>query len=414
MSTAERWIPFRRTDLVDLLARESPDPGAFRSLARIVASLIRHEHQDHRERLADAFAPFNRDSGHRVMRTWTDQERAECQRVLVAELTQMAEAANYERVDDARIGQALESESLLRVRLHVDLGDFDEVLFFRRGLAERTEQVSHLFGLRKREITFTNCDRVLVYMKLKDASYFEAAGRDDLTVAPGSMIIKLFQDVPRADLEMLLPTTEVRMRPLDKLAIGVPALVSGIVVLATKLASSIGLIVLLLLFYAGLRNDEVDIGQAQLVAIAIGVGSLLAFGWRQWTKFKNRRIQFMKMLSESLYFRNLDNDLGVFHHLLNSSAEEEIKEVLLALRFLREQPDTRSGLDHRIEAWIAEHLDCTVDFDVSDALDKLEELDLVEITDGTYTARSLAEARRRLNRHWDELFTPDGAATPST
>jgi Protein of unknown function (DUF3754) len=36
---------------------------------------------------------------------------------------------------------------------------------------------------------------------------------------------------------------------------------------------------------------------------------------RQFTKFKNRKIQFMKALSENLYFRNLDNDAGVFHHL---------------------------------------------------------------------------------------------------
>jgi hypothetical protein len=415
MSVAERWIPFRRTDLVDMLADESPDPEGFRAFARIVAAMIHHEHQEHLERIVHAYAPFNRDTDHRVVRTWTDEERAAFQRTLAAEVVEMAEAANFERGGEERLGHALEAESLLRVRLEVDLDDFEEILFFRRGLTARSEEVDHLFGLRTKTVEFTSCDRVLVYLKYRGSSYFEEAGRDDLPFAPGSTIIKLFQDVPRADLEMLLPNTEVRMRPMDKLAIGIPALLSGIVVLVTKLASSVGLLALLVLFWVGLRDDEVRIGQTQLAAIAIGLGSLVAFGWRQWTKFKNRRIRFMKMLSESLYFRNLDNDMGVFHHLLDAAAEEEIKEILLAVRFLREEPGTADALDRRIETWFADHLDCTLDFDVHDALDKLVELDLVELDGDRYQARSLPEARRRLDRRWDDLFpfAEEPAAPPA-
>lgn len=404
VSVAERWIPFRRTDLVAILAEESPDAEGLRGFDRIVAALVHHEHQLHLERIGDAYAPFGRDTDHRVVRAWTDDEQAECQRTLVTELTAMADAANYERVHDELVDHALEAESLLRVRLHVDLDDFEELLYFRRGSTRRREEVDQLFGLRTKTVDFTSCDRVLVYMKFREAEHFDA-DPEDLPFVPGSTLVKLFQDVPRADLEMLLPNTEVRMRPLDKAVIGIPALISGIVVLVTKVASSLGLIALLILFWVGLRDDEVNIGQSQLVAIAIGIGSLLAFGWRQWTKFKNRRIQFMKMLSENLYFRNLDNDMGVFHHLLDAAAEEEIKEILLALRFLLEAPDTAGGLDQRIESWFADHLECTLDFDVHDALEKLVELDLVEDLDGDrYRARPLPEARIRLDQRWDDLF----------
>ena len=63
------------------------------------------------------------------------------------------------------------------------------------------------------------------------------AGRDvdRLPFTPGSTIIKLFQDVPRADLEMLFPNAQVRMRRIDKLLIGVPAVVSGIIVVGALL-----------------------------------------------------------------------------------------------------------------------------------------------------------------------------------
>ncbi|HXH56929.1 TMEM143 family protein [Iamia sp.] len=404
MSAAERWIPFRLRDLVDILATESSEPERFRELHRIVAAVVHHEYRQELERLKDAYAPFNPDADHRVIRTWSDDERTECQRVLVAALTDLVEAANYEAVGREVLGGAVEGESLLKLRLHVDLDDFDEILFFRRGLSRRTEEVSHLFGLRHKPVEFTNCARILIYLKFRDAEHFEAAGRRDLPFEPGSTIIKLFQDVPRADLEMLLPNTEVRMRTTDKLVIGVPALLSGLVVLVTKVASSLGLLVLLVLFWVGVRDDEVDIGQTQLAAIALGLGSLLAFGWRQWTKFKNRRIQFMKTLSENLYFRNLDNDVGVFHHLLDAAAEEEIKEILLALHFLTDGPETADGLDERIEAWSAEHLDCVFDFDVRDALDKLGDLGLIEVRDDEHHAVSLDEARRRLDQRWDAYF----------
>ena len=43
-------------------------------------------------------------------------------------------------------------------------------------------------------------------MTFKDEAHFEAnKDIDDLPFRPGSTIIKLFQDVPRADLEMLFP-----------------------------------------------------------------------------------------------------------------------------------------------------------------------------------------------------------------
>src|SRR3712207_8715653 len=47
------------------------------------------------------------------------------------------------------------------------------------------------------------------------------------------------QDVPRADLEMLFPNAQVRMRSIDKLLIGVPAVASGIIVIATKLIAAL-------------------------------------------------------------------------------------------------------------------------------------------------------------------------------
>ena len=83
----------------------------------------------------------------------------------------------------------------MKVRLEADFDDFEQVVFYRRGVHTRQEEVKHLFGLRRRTIEFTNYAKVLVHVQFKDAAYFEAKGKDvdSLPFAPGSTIIKLFQ-----------------------------------------------------------------------------------------------------------------------------------------------------------------------------------------------------------------------------
>ena len=77
---------------------------------------------------------------------------------------------------------------------------------------------------------------------------------------------------------------------------------------------------------------------------------MLPSGGKPNQQFKNRKIQFMKALSENLDFRDLDNDAGVFHYLLDAAEEEEVKEAVLAYYFLRTaaRPLTAAELDRRI------------------------------------------------------------------
>jgi len=297
----------------------------------------------------------------------------------------------------------------VKVRLEADFDDFEQVAFYRRGERTRSEEVKELFGLRRRTLHFTDYAKVLVYVKFKDAAHFEALGRDvaRLPFTAGSTIIKLFQDVPRADLEMLFPNAQVRMRRVDKLLIGVPAVVSGVIVVVTKLVAALVPVLLLLAFWFGVRREPVQLDQGQLVALGAALAAFGGFVVRQFTKFKNRKIAFMKSLSENLYFRNLDNDAGVFHHLLDAAEEEESKEAVLAYHFLRTagNPLTATELDGRIEEWFARRWEATLDFEVDDGVGKLRRLKLVDDAgQGRLAAVPLDEALRRLDEAWDDLF----------
>lgn len=410
VSDRERHIPFRKAAIVDLCAGdERLDPAereSFRTFCHILQSVVHFEYHEVLERLKDAYAPFNRRVDFRPVRTWSGEERQRAHEQLATSLRELVEAANYEEISEEVFSQALREHTLLKIRLHVDFDDFDEVVFFRRGRHTTTETVRDLFGLRSKELTFENYDRVLIYVKFKDADDLDPKRRAELPVEAGSTIIKLFEDVPRADLEMLFPNAQVRMRTLDKLVIGVPAAVGAIAVLSSKALASLGLIFVLLGFWLGIHDEPAQIDQATLVALGGGIGAIGGYLWRQFNKFKSRKIQFLKLLSDNLYFKNLDNDAGVFHRLLDSAEEEECKEAVLAYFFLLTSRDPLGAdqLDAAVESWFEQRLGCRLDFDISDALGKLERLGIVTRDGDAYRALPLDAAKGELDALWDAYF----------
>lgn len=406
-----RFIPFRKADVIEMCINDSrfseSDQNSFREFCRILESLIHFEFHHQAEMLKDCYAPFNPDADTQSIYTYTMEEKVGFQKKLVEALNAILNAANFKKITEADLEEALQEESLFKIRLRVDFGDFEEVLFFRRGESTKQEILIKLFGLKKEPFKFTNYERVVMYIKFKEKDYFKAKKRKSLYFTPGSTIIKLFQNVPKADLEMLFPNSEVRMKTIDKLIIGIPAAVSGIAVVATKLGASILLIVAVISFWLGLREKEVNIEQQHLVALALGLATLGGFLFRQINKFKNRKIKFMKALSDNLYFKNLDNNAGVFHHLIDAAEEEEFKEAVLAYYFLltEDRDLTKAELDDTVERWFANKHNCRVNFEIDDALRKLERWELVSHDGNIIRNKSLSDAKQKLDSIWDNFFT---------
>lgn len=363
---------------------EPDERDSFREFAEALGILLHQRFYHRLEALKDAYHPFNPESDTRHLSNLDAAQREAARARLEEELRALALAANFTEIDPAEFERAFSEHSLLKVRLTVDLKVVDKLMLFRRGESVQTKQIRTWFGLRRKTVSFTNFARVLIY-----AAFKEPAQRP--------IIIKLFQNVPRDDLEMVLPNVQVRMRAIDKVLIGVPAFFSGVIVIVTKLIASIGLILLVIGFWLGLANEMPEINQTKLLTLGAGMLAVGGYLVRQVTNFKNRKISFMKALSENLYFRNLDNDAGVFHHLLDAAEEAEAAEALLAYHFLRTAPKplTQSELDGQVETWFAQRWSAGVDFEVEDGLRKLRELGLVSMDgDGRLTATGLDSARR--------------------
>jgi hypothetical protein len=244
----------------------------------------------------------------------------------------------------------------------------------------------------ERTVEFTNYDRVALVFTEN---------------TPGSDVhLKLFQNVPRHDIEILLPEPQVRMRLRDKLIIGVPAVVGGGVVLLTKLGPTLLLIGSMLAFWLGFKDKPVSLDQGVLLALGVGLIALGGHFWRQFGALKNRRVAFLQVLTENLYFKSLDNNSGAIQQLLDTAADEEVKEVFLVYCFLMSSPVplTALQLDQQIEQWLTEMFSCHTNFDVGDAASKAVTLGLATEIEGGYQA--LLEAEDSLNKALKALVFP--------
>ncbi len=405
-----RFIPFRKADIVDMCIDTSQldeaDIKAFRELCQILEALFHFEFYSHLEKLKTSYAPFNPDADTRSVLKYSPNEKKDLQKQLVEEMTSILTAANYEKITGQDLQQALGEESIFQIRLEVDFEDFEDVIFFRRGESIKEETLVKYFGLWKNKFKFTNYDRVAIYIKFKEADYFEKQKRKHLYFEPGSTVIKLFHNVPKADLEMLFPNSNVRMKTIDKIIIGVPAAISGIIVLVTKLGASLLLVGSVISFWLGFKDEEVQIKQQHLIALGAGLGTLAGFLFRQINKYKNRKIKFMKALADNLYFKNLDNNAGVFYHLIDTAEEEEFKEAVLAYFFLltAKDPLSKTALDQRIEKWLAERWECHIDFEIGDAIQKLQRLKLITADNDYLRCVPLDSAKQQLDAIWDNFF----------
>lgn len=149
-------------------------------------------------------------------------------------------------------------------------------------------------------------------------------------------MLKMFQNVPKADIEMLFPNTTVGMRVIDKLMIGVPALVGGTAIFTTKMGASFVLLGTLMGYWLGIISEPVSLDQAALVALLASIGGIASYLFKQFSNFKNRMLAFMQTLTENLYFKNLDNNAGVFHRLIDEAEEKSVRRRSLLIIFIGE------------------------------------------------------------------------------
>ncbi len=434
----EAFIPYRRADLVELCLDDGrlvgEDAQKFRDFCEILSAYYHVKSQKTLEVLKDSFAPFNPDADTKTRVALAPEQVQEREDRLVEAFENVLQGANYVRLSETDLQRAFAEESLITLNTSVDFNDYEQIVFYYRG--DNWKTITQKKWFRKVEREIDNLERIAVLFKFKDAAYFEAKGQnvEDLNFTPGKMYLYIYKDVPRFDLELLFPNVKVTMTLKDRLLFVVPAL-GAAVPLVLRVLPSIVLIVAAILFFTlgrevaqtvspGITREAVGNAFALLTLVmSIGV-ALGGFAAKQYANYKNKRLQFLKNVTDTLFFKNLVTNQAVLYTLIDSAEEEECKEIILVYYHLltAESALTRLQLDQQIETWMDKRFQTRIDFDIDKTLRNLaamraplnEAADstaearhsaLLHIDDqSTYRAVSLDEARMVIDYIWDHIF----------
>src|SRR5258708_31012385 len=108
------------------------------------------------------------------------------------------------------------------------------------------------------------------------------------------------------------------------------------------------------------------------------IAALFGYGYKQYYTYSTTKKTYSLMLTQSLYYQNLDNNCGVLTRLLDEAEEQECRETLLGYYFLWKyapaQGWTSGQLDDYVELFLEGAVKLKGDFEIGDALDKLERL----------------------------------------
>ena len=394
----EHFIPIRKADLVQRLSQglASNERKLFIELSRLLAATFHYEFHLRMEQLKDAYAMLNPDRDTSVVKhegraAGSTQESA---KKFFAETVTLLERANFERLNREQIEEASDAASDWGINLDIDFDVFKCLEVYARGDVLGTMTRRRLKNFyRDESVEVPMYQRLVVVFQLHESS------KVDHRADPGRVYLKLFKNIPKMDLDMLLPGSKMRMTRFDKGKIILPTL-SGVAMALMKIVKGIALLA-----------TATAAGMLSFLGILAGT---IGYGVKSFLGYLRTKDKYQLNLTRSLYYQNLDNNAGVLFRLLDEAEEQEVREALLAWYLLWQQAPsdgwTEAKLDEVAEAFLRQEFQINVDFEVDDAMAKLDRLGLSRRDVlGRWTATPLDQSLECLDRAWDNLFQYNGS-----
>jgi hypothetical protein len=411
----EHYIPLRKSDLVDMLCKDSKLPPEqrddVRRFCQLVGAVWHFEYYETLEKLKDLFAPFDPDKETIEYRPLPGEKRPKQMEALFEQFIHLMERANFKRLTRRDIDAAIEGgASDWGINMDVNWDVFEHIEVFVRGDQEVTRTKKHwLWWWQTVSSKVPSYRRVVLLLKLRKHHLLPES------VDTNAVYLKVFKDIPKLDLEMILPGTSLQMPWSQQLKLGgslLGTLGYAIYSLGWKMYAAI-----LAILGLAAKFTFAAVEYALIAPFVI----LFGYGYKQWYTWQVTKTEYAKMLVESLYYQNLDNNLGVVTRLLDEAEEQECRETILAYFYLAKhappQGWTSEQLDDYVEMELEGQLNMKVDFEIGDALDKLERLKIVTKHGDYYRAVSLEKALEALDYRWDNYFQynlPPGSPPPTS
>ncbi|KAB2610055.1 hypothetical protein D8674_018087 [Pyrus ussuriensis x Pyrus communis] len=258
-----------------------------------------------------------------------------------------------------------------RKKKNISLLD-EEDLFVERIRLEKMElSIQNL--LCKNTIQEPTFDRIIVV-------YRRASTEDN---AERGIYVKHFKNIPMADMEIVLPEKKnPGLTPMDWLTF-VGSAVVGLVAVVTSI-----------------EMPKIDVW----VMFAI-ISTVIGYFAKTYFSYQQNLAQYQNLITQSMYEKQLDSGRGTLLHLCDDVIQQEVKEVIIAFYILMEQGKaTALDLDKWCEELIKEQFNDDCNFDVDDAVQKLEKLGIVtRDTLGRYNCVGLKRANEIIGTTTEEV-----------
>jgi hypothetical protein len=293
-------------------------------------------------------------------------------------IRQLLEKANYSELKQQQIEFALQKSSPYGLEIHIDFSAFAEVSLFYQGKSRQQLLVRDWkkLWIGKKTIELIRYRRLFLLLRYRD------------TQAHPGIQLKLFKDILRPDLEMLFPECTICLKLFDKIKLAITGgggTAGGLFATIGKISAAIS---------------------PWTIAVAIGGFALLL--WRQVSKIFIQKTRYMATLARNLYFHNLDNNAGALNFLIDLARQQEIREITLAYAMINLKPlGDSQQLDNACEQWLMKNFNRQTDFDINDAIDKLQRYGLLDEQSTNLTCKDPRVIAKALDQRWQKFIERD-------
>ncbi|CAN1243915.1 hypothetical protein LINPERPRIM_LOCUS5872 [Linum perenne] len=389
----ESVIPILKPKLIMTLANlieHTSDRAEFLKLCKRVEYTIRAWYLLQFEDLMQLYSLFDPVYGEEKLKQQhlTPDDILTLEQNFLTYLFQVMEKSNFKIATDEEIEIALSGQYLSNLPIKVDesmldkkllstyfqnhaysnLPDFaNKYVIFRRGIGIDQitgyffmEKVDMLIGrfwayllritnlgnlLSKTTIQEPTFDRIIVVYRLASTKAKVERG----------VYVKHFKNIPMADMEIVLPEKRnPGLTPMD----WVTFLVSAVVGLVAVISS-------------------IESPKDLWVMFAV-LSTVIGYCAKTYFTYQQNLAAYQNLITQSMYDKQLDSGKGTLLHLCDDVIQQEVKEVIISFFILMEQGKaTREDLDLRCEELLNEEFGESCNFDVDDAVEKLEKLGII-------------------------------------
>lgn len=374
----ERFIPLESQTLVEYLLTRSQsdqelnavDRERFTASVDAVVRQVAKRTADYHERFSAHYRSIDPDSDCKVPSELADGQAEDPTNPLMELCDTILDQAGYQKLTQDDIERCVGVASHWGVPMSANFEIFQRLAVYSRGdiIGKRCRR--SLRKLYRNEVV-----DVAIYQRLVVLFQLAEDQERGETLTAGHLHLRLFKNIPKQDVDMLLPGTKVRLSKFDQAKVIVPSLGGWLLSL-----QKISRFVLVTLALAAYYSTALVIG-----LLLAGVGYLVK-SFFSYFQTKNR---YLLDLTRNLYFQKLDTNAGAGFQLIQQARRQSTNEAMLALYALmtEAEPISRRRLRRKCERLIREAVDVEIDFHVDRAVELLESVALVQTTEDSKLQR---------------------------